>query len=126
MDKTGIRVIRSQHDYMKEDSPQAHLDFPPAKPPPPGRVLCAQCQGYGGWNSRLNAYPLPEGMEDTPENRHNYAHFRASCENCNGWGHVPEGQSDHVHRWGSVSWTGMLRRERCGECGQEQQVDTSG
>ena len=120
------RVTRAQTTYMKEDHPDAHLDFPEVQAPPPGRLGCPRCGGHGGWNLRLNRRPLPTGIEDNRENRHQYVHFKAACPNCNGWGHLPEDQGDHVHQWETVVWEGFLRTERCRECGRKRQLDTSG
>jgi len=69
--------------YMNEDSENAFLDFPEVQIPE-GKTVCNRCKGHGGWNLRLNAYPLHQ-YENTAENRHLYSHFRASCSSC--WGH---------------------------------------
>lgn len=50
-------------------------------------VECPNCQGHGGWNLKLNSYPL-HSMPNTPENRHRYSHFRASCSQCHGYGYT--------------------------------------
>lgn len=120
------RTKRMQTTYMSEDDAQAHLDYPEKPPAPRGRNHCPRCGGHGGWNLRLNAYPMPPGRDDTPENRHRYTHFKAACSNCNGHGHIPEQQGNHVHVWETVRWEGHERRERCPECGKEQSIDTSG
>lgn len=65
-----------------------YLDFPPVRTVPEGKKTCVVCEGHGGHNVRLNAYPL-YGYENTRENRHLHAHFRHGCVNCNGWGYVP-------------------------------------
>lgn len=41
------------------------------------KYLCPVCNGYGGWNIRLDAYGPGK-------------HFDAHCSQCNGWGWVNE------------------------------------
>ena len=124
--KNGVRTFRSTVVYLNEKSPRAFLDFPEPEAPHQGRETCPRCGGHRGWNLRLNAYPMPAGREDTPENRHRFTHYQAACPNCNGWGHVPEVQAGHAHLWETVSWLDMVHTERCRECGLERQPDTSG
>ena len=122
----NIRVTRAAFTYLKPDDPQAHLDFPPLQPAPENRAHCRECGGHGGWNLRLNAHQLPPGRDDTPENRHRFRHYQAACSNCNGWGHVPLEQAEHVHRWETLSWENQQHWECCRDCGQEKITDTSG
>ena len=126
MSNDGARVTRMQTTYMTENDPQAFLDFPEPELPPRGRAVCPRCGGHGGWNLRLNASPLPAGVDDTPENRHRYAHFQAACMNCNGWGHVPGEQAEHIHQWKTTCWSGSERTDECETCGQRWNLDTSG
>ena len=100
--------------------------FPKSSSRPRDALPAPDAGGHGGWNLRLNANALPIGIEDNPQNRHKYVHFMAGCPNCNGWGHLPEEQADHIHQWETVAWEGFLRTEKCSECGQKQQFDTSG
>ena len=88
-------------------------------------LMCPRCKGHGGWNLKLNAYPLHD-YPDTPENRHRYSHFRASCGSCWGWGYLQKGQTC-AHKWDGPQrnighcltiWT-------CSLCGAEREVDSS-
>jgi RecJ-like exonuclease len=100
-----------------------YLDFPPVRPVPEGKKTCAACEGHGGYNVRLNAYPLHR-YENTRENRHLHAHFRHGCVNCNGLGYVPEDQ-DCVHQWGERRTVGMSQhRYSCINCGSQWTVDS--
>lgn len=120
-------------EYMERDHVDAHLDYPPlvenefgsaAHPIPAGSVQCPKCNGWGGWNLRLNAYKTTQ--PDTPENRHKYVHFRASCDQCVGWGHVPEADSHCVHEWGNATTIGRcLTDYTCKHCGTHRTVDSS-
>lgn len=58
--------------------------------------LCPVCKGHGGWVLTVNAYPLPKGYENTPQNRAKYCHFRAHCSQCTGWGWVNRYSQDAV------------------------------
>lgn len=115
--------------YLEPTDPQAFIDHEVRDPAEAAKmgltVLCPQCKGHGGWNLRLNAYPL-HGKEDTPENRHLFSHFRASCSHCVGWGYVKPEDADHIHQWETVRSLGnCLRLDKCKVCGQEWQVDSS-
>lgn len=89
------------------------------------KSVCPKCKGHGGWNLRLNAYPLHE-KENTPENRHRYSHFRASCDNCQGYGYVNNENANHIHKWTFVKNIGnCLNLYECSGCGQNWQVDSS-
>lgn len=70
--------------YLTQDHPDAHIDHPtpedhlaqwrkfhPNVPP----ILCPKCKGWAGHNLVVNAYRLPDGMADTPENQ-------AECDKC--------------------------------------------
>jgi len=86
---------------------------------------CPQCKGYGGWNLKLNAYPLRE-HPDTAENRHKYAHFRASCNHCNGYGWVSKEDSTHIHNWIFVQNLGRCyNRYKCDICEKIWDIDSS-
>lgn len=120
--------------YMDRNHPDAHLDFPPLTknereeaihPIEPGHVQCPKCKGYGGWNLRLNAYPL-RGQKDTPENRHRYSHFQAGCNQCNGWGFVNKDDASCIHEWGNPINVGKcLNTYTCSKCGKKNTVDSS-
>lgn len=100
-----------------------YLDFPPARPVPEGNKTCPACEGRGGYNVRLNAYPLHR-YENTRENRHLHAHFRHGCVNCNGWGYVPEDQ-ECVHQWGERRTVGTCQHSySCVKCGSKWTVDS--
>lgn len=113
-----------KNGYLEPCDRDAFLDFPPPAAPEPGRITCLKCQGHGGWNLRVNAYGFP--IPNTPENRHKYTHFRAGCDNCNGWGVVPVEQEDHIHEWVRTGNAGnCLHVYRCESCRAEQIVDSS-
>ena len=81
--------------------------------------------GYGGWNLRVNAYPLHH-REDTAENRHKHSHFKQSCYHCVGWGFVRPEDADHVHDWKHVAVLGnCLNLYECSVCNKKWEVDSS-
>ena len=113
--------------YLDPTDPDAFLDYERKSPEPDlgFTVECPRCKGHGGWNLRLNAYPL-RGYENTPENRHLYSHFRAGCSHCQGHGYVTPENADHVHQWVFVEITGnCLSLHRCKVCGREWEIDSS-
>lgn len=114
--------------YLEPTDDGAFEDFPIIDPLPAaesGMVHeCPQCKGRGGWNLRLNAYPL-HGKENSPENRHKFSHFKAHCDNCHGYGYVFPMQANHIHKWKFVKNTGKcLNLYEC-ECGKKWEVDSS-
>lgn len=112
-------------DYTDHTHPDAFVDYPKREPYEAFTHECQKCKGHGGWNIRLNAYPL-RGRENTPKNRHLYSHFRAHCGNCHGWGYVLPAQGDHVHAWEWESKLGnCLNRYVCKTCGAINDVDSS-
>lgn len=86
--------------YLTADDPEAFIDYPKMAQPLEHHLHCAvqcpACHGYGGWNLRLNAYPLHQ-HGDTPENRHNFSHFRASCSQCSGSGWTTPENATCIH-----------------------------
>jgi hypothetical protein len=113
--------------YLTPDHPDAFIDHDHMAPSPESglTVECPKCKGHGGWNLELNAYPL-RGTPDTPRNRHLFSHFRASCSNCWGWGHVKP-EEDHVHEWNRTRNVGNCENIwECEVCGKEITVDSSG
>jgi len=96
----GAEQVQHESQYLTADHPDAYVDFPtPADKLArwrqyhtmgPEPFICARCKGYGGHNLVVNAYPLPAGVEDTPENRHKYCHLSSSCMQCAGWGYVTD------------------------------------
>jgi hypothetical protein len=101
-------------------------------------TLCPLCKGYGGWVLTINAYPLPEGYENTPENRAKYCHFRAHCNQCNGWGWVKRDgvDADCIHDYQELSQaTAQAKGIRhygmcwhvyqCSKCGRTMSQDSS-
>jgi len=115
--------------YLERTDPDALVDYPPADPAKAAEIgmteLCPKCKGYGGWNLKLNAYPLHQ-YEDPPENRHKFSHFRAGCDHCIGWGYVRPEDADHIHEWKRVGSLGnCLHLDKCKICGKQWQVDSS-
>lgn len=114
--------------YLGPESPDAFVDFPAPGPCPVGvpaalTALCPLCKGHGGWNLLLNQYPL-HSHENTPENRHRYGHFRASCSQCNGWGWTSDLSCLHEYVW-DRNVGHCLNTHRCLKCGHEQTHDSS-
>jgi len=106
--------------FMTEDHPDAFVDFPDIQLPD-GVTVCNRCRGYGGWNLQLNAYQLRD-LANTRENRHRYAHFRASCTSCWGWGYIIYRCSKpgkYIGHYFDFHWT-------CRQCGVHVEVDSSG
>ncbi len=120
-------------DYLGPEDPGAFDDWPVKDPPAwcgddPALWLdrlCPECHGRGGWNLKLNAYPL-HGRQDTPENRHRYAHLRGHCGACWGWGYLQPDQTC-AHNWdGPQRNVGKcLNIWTCSRCGAEREVDSS-
>lgn len=113
-------------EYIDQNHPDAFVDFPGKREPAYGMTKeCPVCKGYGGWNLELNAYSL-HNEPDTPENRHRYSHFRASCSHCNGWGYVAPEENCTGHKWIHVRNEGRcLNRYRCIVCNKETVLDSS-
>jgi RecJ-like exonuclease len=112
--------------YLTKDDPDAFLDHVLREPYGDLTKICPVCKGYGGWNLRLNAYPL-NGKEDTAENRHKFSHFRCSCSHCNGWGYVHPKEDCVGHTWQFVKNTGnCLNLYKCALCGKLWEIDSSG
>ena len=107
--------------YLDETSPDAFKDFP-YRNIPVGTKVCDRCKGFGGWNLRLNAYPL-HSRKNTPINRHLYSHFRASCNSCWGHGYITPDQEcpKPVQYIGHVYGDGW----KCKQCGKKTSVDSS-
>lgn len=115
-------------DYLKPTDPGAFDGLEKRLPEPAAKMLgayskprvdnvnvveCAQCRGHGKWNLKLDAYGPGK-------------HSRAHCNNCNGWGYVPEAQGSHVHEWGRGETIGRcMTRYTCAGCGQVNDVDSS-
>lgn len=114
--------------YLTPQSPDAFLDFPGKKSPDVKYNLtkiCPVCTGYGGWNLKINAYPLHQ-YENTPENRHNYSHFRAMCSHCYGHGYVEEKENCDGHNWVFSKNLGKCYNQyKCSKCGKINNVDSS-
>ena len=112
--------------YIEPTDPEAFVDFTRKEPAYDYTKECPVCKGHGGWNIELNAYKMPNGYEDTPENRHLYVHYRASCSHCNGWGYVEESNNCPGHKWVFVRNLGRCYNlYKCAICGEEWEVDSS-
>jgi hypothetical protein len=128
------------HTYLEATDPDAFLDYPKFAPPveyhPEWAVECPVCQGHGGWNLRVNCYPLHH-REDTPENRHFHAHFRCHCTQCAGWGWTTPENAECVHDYArQLSYAecrdrGVYHAGRCwhvyecSKCGKTLSQDSS-
>jgi len=100
------------------------------------KTICPICKGYGGWNSELNCYRLPPGVEDTAENRCKYVHFQAGCSQCNGWGWVSDEGANCIHEMKELSQKECRKRGiqhfgncyhvyECIKCSKVEHVDSS-
>lgn len=108
-------------EYIDETHPDAFKDFP-YRNIPVGTKVCNRCKGFGGWNLKLNAYPLRE-RKNTPSNRHFYSHFRASCSSCFGHGSIAPEQEcsnpvEYIGHDYDANWN-------CRQCGIHTDVDSS-
>ncbi len=112
--------------YLEPTDPGAFDDWPEVNVRfIKGYKLCHVCKGHGGWNLRLNAYPL-HGRDDTPENRHTFSHFRCCCSHCNGWKQVRADENCQGHEWKHIATTGRcLNLYECIHCGKKHEVDSS-
>lgn len=114
--------------YLEPTDEGAFMDFPAPREKPAhmaDSVLCPKCHGHGGWNLKLNAYPL-HSYADTPENRHRYSHFRASCSQCNGWGWTEADNVDCIHDYAPHRTLAAYTHEsKCTKCGHTVVYDSS-
>jgi hypothetical protein len=115
--------------YLEPTDDRAFEDYPlqdPLKAYDIGLTIeCPQCKGHGGWNLTLNAYHL-HGKENTPENRHLFSHFRASCSHCHGHGYVAPEDAGHIHDWQRAKPMGRcLNLYECSICKKAWIVDSS-
>ena len=111
-------------NYLGPNDPDAFVDYP-LRDIPEDREVCPLCKGHGGWNLRLNAYPL-HNEDNTPENRHRDSHFRSICGACWGYGYLQPGQTC-AHLWVEHKTIGnCLHLWKCLKCGLEREVDSSG
>lgn len=110
--------------WLTPDDPDAFLDWPPPLEQPsyfPKSKLCPVCHGHGGWNLRVNAYPL-HGRENTQENRQR-THFQAHCVQCHGYGWTND---NCVHEYHMTKNVGRCLNEyACAKCQKVKVVDSS-
>lgn len=107
-------------EYLKPGDPGAFDGLTKQEPAPAQRMMgggavveCAQCRGHGKWNLKLDAYGPGK-------------HFRASCNNCTGWGYVSAKQGNHIHEWDRGETVGnCLTRYTCAGCKEVWDVDSS-
>ncbi len=111
--------------YLTPDDPDAFRDYP-MKVIPRGRTICPKCKGHGGWNLALNVYEMDGSLDDTPINRHHFAHERVVCTTCWGFGYLQQGQTC-AHEWdGPERIVGRCLKEwTCSKCGMTRVVDSS-
>lgn len=131
------RTPDQQNRFLTWDSPEAYVDHPTPEDrltyyrqqfPNATPLRCPKCKGYGGHNLEVNAYPLRKGMADTAENRHQFCHFRRSCDQCVGWGYVTDKRdAECVHEAGPGTATNFrcVTNYRCIKCGKGWSVDSS-
>ena len=119
------------YDPSKDPHELCFQDYPKKINTRDDVVECPKCFGHGGWNLDLNQYSL-RGKPDTPENRHQYSHFRASCDQCSGGGgYVMKGSKSAtcIHVWKETSHPSGYRSGihtcACVNCGTTKSYDTS-
>ena len=114
--------------YLEPGDEGAWEDFPskPEKPSHMGDafVECPRCQGHGGWNLSLRAYPLHD-MADTAENRHRYSHFRSHCGQCHGYGWTDDVECIHEMEY-SQNVGNCENEYKCKKCDHRVVYDSSG
>jgi hypothetical protein len=114
--------------YLEPTDPDAFLDFPKKEfnsALAGNDTECPKCFGHGGWNLRINSYPL-HGHADTAENRHRYGHFQAHCGQCHGYGWLPASNTKCIHELEYVATVGRcLTRYGCKKCDHTEVVDSS-
>ncbi len=101
-------------EYWTPDHPDAHMDMVIQPRPKWASQKCLKCHGYGQWILMPNEYPTWAGY---------LKHFRAYCENCEGYGWTrPE---NHIHEWvpGRVVHKNTTEYT-CKVCGLTRQVDS--
>ena len=86
--------------------------------------FCPKCQGYGGWNLKVDCYGGRYKGEIVPELRH----FQSSCNQCWGYGWVKKGSlsAKCIHKWvhsRAGKWN-CTHYEKCSECGTEVFIDS--
>lgn len=113
--------------YLTYTDTDAFTDWPKMQP----NIIfgytkeCNRCNGHGGWNLKLNAYPLHH-YENNRENRHRYSHFRAVCDHCNGWGYTSPDESCIGHEWKlNKNLNSYQQQYQCLHCVKSMYVDTS-
>lgn len=112
--------------YLTPDSKDAFLDFPLKEPSGPFTKMCPICKGHGGWNLKLNQYPIPKHLPNTPENRHRYLHFKQHCVQCSGYGYVTESDNCPGHLWEHVRHISRCYDEYvCTICNKTHFVDST-
>ena len=123
---------QKQPTYLEPGDPNSFKDME-IKPNPGDRYAedaavdyqsCPKCQGYGGWNLKVDCYGGRYKGEIVPELRH----FQASCSQCWGYGWVKKGSpsSKCIHKWvhsRAGKWN-CTHYEKCSECGTEVFIDS--
>jgi hypothetical protein len=113
--------------YMDHTHPDAFVDFEKLEPMVNTGYTkpCPVCQCYGGWNLKLNAYPL-HNYPNTAENRHRYSHFRSNCSHCNGYGYTLPTETCSGHEWERKQNLGRCYTLYvCKKCNKNMEVDSS-
>ena len=114
--KLNLTPYREPKPYLTPTDPDAFKDMEIRSPEGSyikDPVFCPVCQGYGGWNLRLDAYG--PGV-----------HFKSHCFQCNGYGFVSaESKSATcVHVWTEKTVGRCLHEYTC-KCGEKRIVDSS-
>jgi len=104
--------------FLNEKSKDAFVDFPKPKQ---RKKVCQKCKGHGGWNLKLNAYPLHD-KKNTKKNRHLFSHFRASCSACWGYGFL---QNSTICPKSKNQGHDFDHNFKCKKCKKQLHVDSS-
>ena len=112
-------------EFLSPTDDGAFADYPLRQPMHGLTKMCPRCEGHGGWNLRLNAYPLHD-KADTAQNRHAFSHFKTGCGHCYGYGYVQDSETCEGHDWKFEKNLGRCyNRYACSKCNQTMDVDSS-
>ena len=104
--------------YLEPTDEGAFLDFVKREKLSYYPYECPKCKGHGGWNLKINCYPLHGRSRE-------FGHFRCVCHVCNGSGYTPtENPCDHDWKF-EQNLGRCYNRYRCLNCNNIMDVDSS-